>query len=494
MGRTSGKYLLLAACVPCVSFVLLIANAGIRHRTVGTSPSGGDVDNSSGSARDMWINHATDEDAADEEETRPLAFVHRYTVSMPLVMTAPPSHGTRSSADCNENCTRMEQLQSGVSSFIPLFLKFHKVGSGTVAEVLRRHCGAVSRRAGLPNGEHYPWRPRPGVYCGKTPHEHASMAMYHDGGVQQFVECTHPPPHLPPPRPRRKKKGSLVSAPTPAPSPSSKIAPPANLAPFTAPVRLYVVLRDPLQRFLSGVYFWKSGWARMDSRLLEIVRGANSRNAPAAAEEKGHNISKFSGLTSADLTPLDMERLAVAVYRYGVPDLDDAGPLLPYSYVLGRLPRHPARRDEPSEKDVIRACERLERDFTVGVTEQMNSFMVLIALENQWPLNEMCADSLHVNKVRPKTEDAYHPDAMAHLRALLAPDFAIHAFAAKTHALQTSSYGNFSASLAIFRSAAFTKECDVTNERHSAFLSSLPWKDRKARRNRYSRSGDCVFA
>jgi hypothetical protein len=29
-------------------------------------------------------------------------------------------------------------------------------------------------------------------------------------------------------------------------------------------------------------------------------------------------------------------------------------------------------------------------DFTVGTTENMDSFLVLIALENQWPLEEMC--------------------------------------------------------------------------------------------------------
>lgn len=199
--------------------------------------------------------------------------------------TEPPSAIVRSHdmAPCYGNrrdCTRSEQLDfflrrgrlgpttgggsSGAAAavgvgdqFIPLFVKFHKVGSGTVSEAFRRHCGQVSQRLGYHNlnrnnnssslllpfvgafGGHgltssslplsspstatsstssspsssssssqqqsamtmaavmatatqpsltnqggsggplfpYPWRPRPGVYCGKTPHEHASLKM-----------------------------------------------------------------------------------------------------------------------------------------------------------------------------------------------------------------------------------------------------------------------------------------------------------------------------
>lgn len=39
-------------------------------------------------------------------------------------------------------------------------------------------------------------------------------------------------------------------------------------------------------------------------------------------------------------------------------------------------------RDSPTSLDVDRACLRLATDFTVGTTEQMDSFLVLIALEN----------------------------------------------------------------------------------------------------------------
>ena len=108
-------------------------------------------------------------------DNRAGGFVHVYTV--PPHEFAMPSEVTGLVIHCGANCTRDEQIRLGFSRFVPLFLKFHKVGSGTVADAFRRHCGAVSRRVGAADGDHYPWRPRPGVFCGKTPHEHGSMSM-----------------------------------------------------------------------------------------------------------------------------------------------------------------------------------------------------------------------------------------------------------------------------------------------------------------------------
>jgi hypothetical protein len=48
--------------------------------------------------------------------------------------------------------------------------------------------------------------------------------------------------------------------------------------------------------------------------------------------------------------------------------------------VFGRLPQD-ARRDSPTPKDIENACLNL-REFVVGRTEQMDSFLVLVALEN----------------------------------------------------------------------------------------------------------------
>ena len=51
----------------------------------------------------------------------------------------------------------------------------------------------------------------------------------------------------------------------------------------------------------------------------------------------------------------------------------------------------------------------------------MESLIVLIALENRWPLEEMCYFNSHVNKGRPR-EPAFPPAVLEHLRRILAPD------------------------------------------------------------------------
>ena len=60
------------------------------------------------------------------------------------------------------------------------------MGSGTVAELMRRHCRDIASRftrhvpslAGTPV---FPWNG--GVHCGSHPHEHATMEVYRTGGV-----------------------------------------------------------------------------------------------------------------------------------------------------------------------------------------------------------------------------------------------------------------------------------------------------------------------
>lgn len=102
---------------------------------------------------------------------------------------------------------------------------------------------------------------------------------------------------------------------------------------------------------------------------------------------------------------------------------------------------------------------------------QMESLIVLIALENRWPLEEMCyfnsreqtnhraiitilefihrSPCIHptnswpifpytytdVNKVRPR-ESVFPPPVLSHLRGLLAPDEALYECAKRAHQLQ----------------------------------------------------------
>ena len=100
-----------------------------------------------------------------------------------------------------------------------LFIAFEQrcqVGSGTAADLFRRHCGAIARRVAAPGAMAvWPWRG--GTHCGLAPHEHATMDVFHEAGLEGFELCTHQ----------------------------------------RAPVRPYTILRDPVDKFLSGIYFWK---------------------------------------------------------------------------------------------------------------------------------------------------------------------------------------------------------------------------------------------
>ena len=68
---------------------------------------------------------------------------------------------------------------------MPLFVKFHKCGSGTAANVFRRHCPEAAARDGLRGI--FPWRGGPS--CGPLPHEHASIGLYRTKGVPGFQRC-----------------------------------------------------------------------------------------------------------------------------------------------------------------------------------------------------------------------------------------------------------------------------------------------------------------
>jgi hypothetical protein len=248
----------------------------------------------------------------------------------------PPNGPRVGQSKCATCMSREAQIATGTSAFVPIFLKFHKVGSGTVAEIMRRHCNSIAKRVS-PAGSEYPTFPwRGGSHCGLGPHEHATMDIYHSSGMEGLELCSQQ----------------------------------------KAPVRAYTILRDPVEKFLSGIYFWKRAIpADLAPKLLD----------PGA------------------ITVADVDRLANEVYKRGEPNAGRAGPLLQYSYVLGRLKM--AARDSPTAVQTAASCRKLEDEFTVGVTEQMDSFLVLVALENKWPLEEMCYYRSHVNKARPKRED-----------------------------------------------------------------------------------------
>jgi hypothetical protein len=169
-----------------------------------------------------------------------------------------------------------------------------------------------------------------------------------------------------------------------------------------------------VERFLSGAYFWKEGRALL---------GARGKLAPGRAK---------------DLSVDDLEALARVLHGWNGRALGggkgrgngnnssyirSAGVMLEYSFILGRA-RDPfaagaaaaSRIEEEGnnvedagggteddnqgeEEDVStvvgRACLRLARDFTVGITEAMDSFLVLVALENGCEQSSNCVHFDH---------------------------------------------------------------------------------------------------
>jgi hypothetical protein len=78
-----------------------------------------------------------------------------------------------STRPCDKCLTRDQQVSQNYASFIPLFVKFHKVGSGTISDLMRRHCRQIGGR--LNTESLIPWRG--GKFCGMIPHTHSSLTM-----------------------------------------------------------------------------------------------------------------------------------------------------------------------------------------------------------------------------------------------------------------------------------------------------------------------------
>ena len=250
---------------------------------------------------------------------------------------------------------------------MPLFVKFHKTGSGTAANIFRRHCPDAMR---LFPDNRLPWRGGP--RCGPLPHEHATIHLYRSLGRQGAEWCFF----------NRTR------------------------------VSLFTVLRDPLDKFFSGAFFWK--------RELQ--------------KHGLHHIQEKLETAPTSLTVNDVNDLAKGVHWYGKEMGGKvfsarAGPLLQFTNIIGRTNVNDReQRDFPTPAIVDRACHNIRRDFTVGFAEAMDSFTVLVSLKTGWPLESLCTQDFHFNKNRPDSmrgaslRSALKPETLARLEEMLAPD------------------------------------------------------------------------
>ena len=93
-----------------------------------------------------------------------------------------------------------------------------------------------------------------------------------------------------------------------------------------------------------------------------------------------------------------------------------------------------------TQNDVETAKRNLEQHFTVGVTENMDSFLTLVARELDWPTEAICNVPVHVNTMnRPKTTEL-PKELIQYIEKKTAMDSEIHEYASQLHDEQTQRF------------------------------------------------------
>ena len=356
-----------------------------------------------------------------------------------------------------------------------------RTGSGYGADLFRRHCGDVVLRIGYANNNSqlaskgkldeeelhiYPWL---GVQhkekCARFPHGHGSLDMYRRGGLEKFKTCTR----------------------------------------HAAPVRLFTILRSPIEKFLSAIYFWKQANPFREKLAQPETLSTEDIDNLVRAVFGYSNEVVAAGMTEATTLAHNNGERFTAFDRFA--PTPEAGHLLQYTHTLGRVEGSGStdaksgkgslqhrNQESPVKVAVQRACEALRSpDFAVvGLTERMDEFVVLVALENRWPLEEMCAFASHVNTNRPKRE-SLPAMVVAHLENLLGPDLEVYDCAVRVADAQRKRAArlpgrNFSKALKIFQSDPFRERCAEIRKENARVLGR---KNGKARRH-FEMWGNCI--
>ncbi len=282
----------------------------------------------------------------------------------------------------------------------PVFLKFHKVGSATVSRVIR--CAAISDPALVPDA----WRrdrDNASAGCGPTAWEHETLALYSRHGADAVRACA-----------------------------ARGVAP-----------RLLALLRDPVERVLSAIYFFGGG-------------GHLARRSPEA--KRFHSGAPFALDELADLLAPD-----------GL--LSKAGGAHEYVDALAGVDAR--LRSEAGAVALARAA--LARDFdVVGVTEDMAGFLALVALELGWPRLLACYLDYHVNSRRPR-RDTLGADVVDALERRLRDETAVHAHARELFAAHAARRGaEFAGARAELVGALNGTACGAAKRRQHCAVSELP--------------------
>ena len=110
-----------------------------------------------------------------------------------------------------------------------------------------------------------------------------------------------------------------------------------------------------------------------------------------------------------------------------------------YTYFLNSLV---GNTTSPTRPEVENAKAALSRDFVVGLTEAMPSFLVLAAHHLGWPLHYLCCVPRNVNSFTGQSKNrVWRPELAAHAAQKLAADVEVYAEARRVHAEQVSAMG-----------------------------------------------------
>jgi len=94
----------------------------------------------------------------------------------------------------------------------------------------------------------------------------------------------------------------------------------------------------------------------------------------------------------------------------------------------------------PARAEVEAAKAALRREFVVGLTEAMPSFLVLLALELGWPLDRLCCIARNVNTASGAAKSRLSPAIHAHAEVKLAADLEVYREAEVLHAAQVAAF------------------------------------------------------
>lgn len=195
----------------------------------------------------------------------------------------------------------------------------------------------------------------------------------------------------------------------------------------THPILLTSILRNPVDRILSALHFFYGGrykrWAKTDEDIqlsISLVEGRITKGLIDRLPRESSNHWRQ--------------------------------PLNTYSNVL-------AKGLDESSTDI--AIENLKRDFDIiGLTEDVSSFAVLLAIKTGWPLSSVCLYSAHVNANRTSSS-SLSQEILDYIKHVVRYDTIIYNHAIKIHQKQIEEAGSkYEEYMHIFKSQQFQEECE----------------------------------